>query len=141
MNSVVKSILRLLPRGSSSAWNFQVIGLSTTANIFLLLHAHHCKPAIPQTENDYCGERRQKGGALTELDVYLPHRKPQIVRTDEDTIALLCRLAAYYPDAVIAGRRQGRETYIRGNRRKNCRNSIGQPRSARAARCVYHAQG
>jgi DNA invertase Pin-like site-specific DNA recombinase len=55
---------------------------------------------------------RWKGGALTELDVHLPHSKPQIVRTDEDTIALVRRLAAHYPDAVIAGilSRQGRKT-------------------------------
>ena len=55
---------------------------------------------------------RWKGGALTELDVHLPHSNPQIVRTDEDTIALVRRLAAHYPDAVIAGilSRQGRKT-------------------------------
>jgi hypothetical protein len=55
---------------------------------------------------------RWKGGALTELDLYLPHSKPQIVRTDEDTIALVRRLATHYPDAVIAGilGRQGRKT-------------------------------
>jgi hypothetical protein len=55
---------------------------------------------------------RGKGGALTELDVYLPRTKPQILRTDEDTIALVRRLAAHYPDAVIAGilNRQGRKT-------------------------------
>jgi uncharacterized protein YndB with AHSA1/START domain/predicted DNA-binding transcriptional regulator AlpA len=55
---------------------------------------------------------RWKGGTLTELDVYLPHPKPRIVRTDEDTIALVRRLAAHYPDPVIAGilNRQGRKT-------------------------------
>ena len=55
---------------------------------------------------------RWKGGALTELDLYLPHSKPQIVRTDEDTIALVRRLATHYPDGVVAGilNRQGRWT-------------------------------
>jgi DNA invertase Pin-like site-specific DNA recombinase len=55
---------------------------------------------------------RWKGGALTELDVHLPRSKPQIVRTNEDTIELVRRLAAHYPDAVIAGilNRQGRKT-------------------------------
>jgi hypothetical protein len=55
---------------------------------------------------------RWKGGALIELDVHLPHPKPQIIRTDEDTIELVRRLAAHYPDAVIAGilNRQGRKT-------------------------------
>jgi hypothetical protein len=36
-------------------------------------------------------------------DVDLPRQKPAIVRTDENTIALVRRLPAYYPDAVIAG--------------------------------------
>ena len=55
---------------------------------------------------------RWKGGALTELDLYLPHSKPQIVRTDEDTIALVRRLATHYQDGVVAGilNRQGRKT-------------------------------
>ena len=55
---------------------------------------------------------RWKGGALTELDLYLPRSKPQIVRTDEDKIALVRRLATHYPDGVIAGilNRQGHKT-------------------------------
>ena len=54
---------------------------------------------------------RFKGGALSELTV--PLRRPQpAIRTDEDTIALLRRLAMHYPDAKIAGilNRQGRRT-------------------------------
>jgi predicted DNA-binding transcriptional regulator AlpA len=55
---------------------------------------------------------RWKGGALTELDVNLPRTRPATVRTDEDTIALVRRLAAHYPDAIIAGilNRQDRKT-------------------------------
>jgi DNA invertase Pin-like site-specific DNA recombinase/uncharacterized protein YndB with AHSA1/START domain len=55
---------------------------------------------------------RWKGGALSEIDVPLPRSRPATVRTDEDTIALLRRLAVHYPDAVIAGilNRQGRRT-------------------------------
>lgn len=55
---------------------------------------------------------RWRGGSLTDIDVDLPRQKPAIVRTDEDTIALVRRLAAYYPDAVIAGilNRQDRHT-------------------------------
>jgi DNA invertase Pin-like site-specific DNA recombinase len=44
---------------------------------------------------------RWHGGALTELAVALPKPQPAI-RTDEDTIALLERLAAHYDDATIA---------------------------------------
>jgi Recombinase len=54
---------------------------------------------------------RFTGGALCELSV--PLRRPQpAIRTDEDTIALLARLAVHYPDAKIAGilNRQGRRT-------------------------------
>jgi DNA invertase Pin-like site-specific DNA recombinase len=55
---------------------------------------------------------RWKGGALTELDLYLPRSKPQIVRTAEDKIALVRRLATHYSDGVIAGilNRQGHKT-------------------------------
>jgi DNA invertase Pin-like site-specific DNA recombinase/uncharacterized protein YndB with AHSA1/START domain len=54
---------------------------------------------------------RWQGGALTELAVPLP--KPQAaIRTDEDTIALLERLAAHYDDSTIAAilNRQGRRS-------------------------------
>ena len=44
---------------------------------------------------------RWQGEALTELDVPLPKPQPAI-RTDEDTIALLERLAVHYDDATIA---------------------------------------
>ena len=54
---------------------------------------------------------RWQGGALTELTVPLPKPQPAI-RTDEDTIALLDRLAAHYDDATIAAilNRQGRRS-------------------------------
>jgi DNA invertase Pin-like site-specific DNA recombinase len=52
-----------------------------------------------------------KGGAITELTVPLK-RKPPKIRTSEDTIDLLRRLAVHYPDAQIAGilNRQHRTT-------------------------------
>jgi DNA invertase Pin-like site-specific DNA recombinase len=55
---------------------------------------------------------RWRGGALTELDLALPRSRPAPVRTTEDTIALVRRLAAHYPDGVIAGilNRQERRT-------------------------------
>jgi hypothetical protein len=54
---------------------------------------------------------RWRGGALTELAVPLPTPQPAI-RTDEDTIALIERLAVHYDDATIAGilNRQGRRS-------------------------------
>ena len=60
---------------------------------------------------------RWKGGALTDIDLDLPRSRPATVRTDEDTVALVRRLAMHYPDTVIAGvlNRQGRTT-ARGHR-------------------------
>ncbi len=59
---------------------------------------------------------RWRGGDLSELDLDLPRRQAT-VRTDEDTIALIRRLAEHYPDAIIAGvlNRQDRKT-ARGQR-------------------------
>jgi hypothetical protein len=55
---------------------------------------------------------RWKGGAMTSLELALPHHAPPGLHTDEDTIELLARLAKLYPDDVIAGilNRQGRKT-------------------------------
>jgi DNA invertase Pin-like site-specific DNA recombinase len=54
---------------------------------------------------------RWKGGAISELVVPLRRAQPTI-RTEEDTVALIRRLAVHYPDAKIAGilNRQGRRT-------------------------------
>jgi DNA invertase Pin-like site-specific DNA recombinase len=55
---------------------------------------------------------RWRGGRFTEIDVPLWHPKETVVRTDEDTVDLLRRLAKHHPDATIAGilNRQGRRT-------------------------------
>lgn len=54
---------------------------------------------------------RWKGGAISDLAVPIK-RKPPKIRTDEDTVDLVRRLAVHYPDPVIAGilNRQGRRT-------------------------------
>lgn len=55
---------------------------------------------------------RWQGGAVSELDIHLKRRNTPPIRTDEDTIELVRRLAVHYPDGVIAGivNRQGRRT-------------------------------
>jgi len=60
---------------------------------------------------------RWRGGAITEADVVARSAKVPSLRTDEDTIALVRRLAPHYSNAVIAGilNRQGRRT-VRGER-------------------------
>jgi len=60
---------------------------------------------------------RWRGGMITELDLHLPRLNPARVRTDEDTVELVRRLAVHYSDGVIAGilNRQGRKT-VHGER-------------------------
>jgi DNA invertase Pin-like site-specific DNA recombinase len=55
---------------------------------------------------------RWRGGLFSELDVALPRSHPAPIRTADDTIDLLRRLATLYPDTKIAGilNRQGRTT-------------------------------
>ena len=55
---------------------------------------------------------RWKTEAVLELDVNLPNRNSPPIRTKQDTIDLLRRLAVFYTDATIAGilNRQGRHT-------------------------------
>ena len=73
--------------------------------------------AIKREEGSAHLTLRWKGGLITELDLHLPHSNPPSIRTDEDTIDLVRRLAVHYPDAVIAGilNRQERKT-ARGDR-------------------------
>lgn len=57
---------------------------------------------------------RWQGGVTTELEVDVPRSRPATVRTDEDTIDLIRRLAMHYPDSVIAGvlNKQGRKPVL-----------------------------
>src|SRR5437899_6003764 len=60
---------------------------------------------------------RWRGGMITELDLHLPRLNPARVRTDEDTVELVRRLANHYSYGVIDGilNRQGRKT-VHGER-------------------------
>jgi DNA invertase Pin-like site-specific DNA recombinase len=76
---------------------------------------------------------RWKGGAITDLAVPLRRPQPKI-RTDEDTVALLRRLAVHYPDATIAGilnrqhRRTARGLPFTATRVQSLRHHWGIPR-------------
>jgi DNA invertase Pin-like site-specific DNA recombinase/predicted DNA-binding transcriptional regulator AlpA len=76
---------------------------------------------------------RWKGGTYDGMDLALPRSRPATIRTDEDTIALIRRLARYHPDSVIAGilNRQGRTTAyghrFEANRVGNLRRHWGIP--------------
>jgi transposase len=83
---------------------------------------------------------RWRGGAFSTLDVPVPKFKPMGgPRTNEDTISLLRRLAALYPDEVIAGilNRQERKTAtgerFTANLVGNLRRYRGIPRFQRSA--------
>jgi DNA invertase Pin-like site-specific DNA recombinase/uncharacterized protein YndB with AHSA1/START domain len=82
---------------------------------------------------------RWRGGLLRELDVALWHVHTPSLRTDEETIDLVRRLAAHYPDAVIAGvlNRQERRTAtglrFTANRVCSLRTHWGIPRFQPAA--------
>jgi len=75
------------------------------------------KIAVNRTEAQAHLTLRWRGGLFTEIDVPLWHPKETVVRTDEDTVDLLRRLAEHHPDGTIAGilNRQGRKT-VRGLR-------------------------
>ena len=55
---------------------------------------------------------RWKTSAVSELDVLWRSPRQAPIRTDEETIELMRRLAVHHPDTVIAGvlNRQGRKT-------------------------------
>jgi DNA invertase Pin-like site-specific DNA recombinase len=82
---------------------------------------------------------RWRGGLITDLDLDLPRRQPAPIRTAEETVDLVRRLAAHYPDAVIAGilNRQGRATAtglrFTTNRVSSLRTHWGIPRFEPAA--------
>jgi len=73
--------------------------------------------AVNREENKAHLILRWKGGVISELDVNLQCKRIPVIRTEQDTIDLVRRLAVHYPDAVIAGilNRQGRKT-ARGDR-------------------------
>lgn len=73
--------------------------------------------AVERSESKAHLTLRWRGGLITELDVSLRGNRTPPIRTDEDTIELIRRLAAHYPDTVISGilNRQGRQT-ARGDR-------------------------
>jgi hypothetical protein len=77
---------------------------------------------------------RWTGGMISELDVHLPQLNPAHIRTDEDTVELVRRLAVHYPDGVIAGilNRQGRKTV------RSERFSANQVGSLRRYRNIAH---
>ena len=55
---------------------------------------------------------RWHGGLISHIPIPLPRSRPATIRTDEDTVDLIRRLAMHYPDAIIAGvlNRQKRKT-------------------------------
>jgi hypothetical protein len=67
---------------------------------------------VERTESHADLTLRWRGGMTTKFDLPLKRYQVQGPTTDEDTMSLLRRLAAHYPDDTIAGilNRQGRKT-------------------------------
>ncbi len=86
--------------------------------------------AVDRIERNAHLTLRWRGGTITALDLFLPRYQPRGIRTDEDTISLLRRLAVHYPDDVIAGilNRQGRRT---ANGERFTANQVGNLRRYR----------
>lgn len=76
-----------------------------------LLEEVNIKKIEPQAQNALL-TLRWKGGAITEFELELKRRFVPALRTEEETIELVRRLAQHYPDPMIAGipNRQGRRT-------------------------------
>jgi hypothetical protein len=79
-------------------------------------NTNHLDEVIVIITADGAGRRaelqiRWRGGAISELTVPLKRAQPKI-RTDDNTIELIRRLAVHHADAVVAGilNRQGRRT-------------------------------
>lgn len=93
---------------------------------------------VDRTKNTAHLIMRWKTEAVFELEVDLPNRPPTI-RTKQDTIDLVRRLAVHYTDAIIAGilNRQGRRTAcdheFTANRVGNLRRHWKIPRFDRAS--------
>lgn len=66
---------------------------------------------IDRKSQQYNLTLRWRGGAITDLALELTRRNPPL-RTSEDTVELIRRLATHYPDQMIAGilNRQGKRT-------------------------------
>src|SRR6516225_10075695 len=112
----IPSRTRNAPRSSRSARISTACGLRPPRAIGIARNCcAHCSRrslcALSAKSNAHL-TLRWRGGLFCEIDVPLPRSHPAPIRTAEDTVDLLRRLAVYYPDAVIAGilNRQGRNT-------------------------------
>jgi DNA invertase Pin-like site-specific DNA recombinase len=117
LSEMQRNQLRALGTDLRSAWSAPT---TTDRDRKELLHTLLEEVCIAVERNAYTTAHltlRWRGGVISELDVIA--RCPQIpaLRTDEDTIELVRRLAPHYSNALIAGilNRQGRRT-VRGER-------------------------
>ena len=106
-----RSLLRQLGADLQSVWSAPT---TTDRDRKELLHTLVEEVSI-ELKHDGCTAHltmRWRAGAITELDVLARPPRVCVLRTDEDTIALLQRLAPHYPNALIAAilNRQGRRT-------------------------------
>ena len=125
--------VRLLGSDLSQVWNAKA---TTTQDRKHLLRTLIEEVIVTVKREQYLAVLtiRWRGGLIASVDVSLPRSQPRGLRTDEDTVELLERLAPLYKDDVIAGifNRQGRKTAtgerFTANHVSGLRNYRGIPR-------------
>lgn len=106
-----KAVLQTLSNDINKVWN----ALTTTPRDkkeLLQILLQEVNITVDRTNNRAHLIVRWKTETVHELDVNLPQRNSPPIRTKQDTIDLVRRLAVHYADAIIAGilNRQGRRT-------------------------------
>lgn len=111
-----RSRIRSLSEDLSQVWH-AVTTTHREKKELLQLLLEEVNIAINRKEGEAHLILRWKTGVTSELTVDVRQKRIPPIRTEQDTIELVRRLAAHYPDAVIAGvlNRQGRKT-ARGDR-------------------------
>jgi DNA invertase Pin-like site-specific DNA recombinase len=106
-----KSLVRAVSYDLQKVWQASTTTPRDKKELLQLL-LQEVNITVDRTDNTAHLFLRWKTGAILELDVTLPSRSAPTLRTEQDTIDLVRRLAVHYPDAIIAGilNRQGRCT-------------------------------
>jgi hypothetical protein len=116
LTSEQSSRIRRLSEDLSQVWHAPTTTHRDKKELFQLL-LDEVNVAVNREEGTAHLILRWKGGVVSEFTVDVKQQRVPPIRTEQDTIELVHRLAAHYPDAVIAGilNRQGRKT-ARGDR-------------------------
>jgi hypothetical protein len=106
-----KAVLRTLSNDINKVWNAPTTTPRDKKELLQIL-LQEVNITVDRANNRAHLIVRWKTETVHELDVNLPQRNSPPIRTKQDTIDLVRRLAVHYADAIIAGilNRQGRRT-------------------------------